>query len=66
MEAYRLIQFKCPTCGQRLAVLRDQVLRGETVTCQDCNTDVALVVRGGAPRRPAVAGDARVAVELRV
>ncbi|RIL08287.1 hypothetical protein DCC79_14180 [bacterium] len=66
MEAYHLIQFRCPFCGQRLAVLRDQVLRGETVVCQDCNTDVALVARGARPRGASAPDGTRMTVELKV
>jgi hypothetical protein len=39
---YKLVEFRCPGCGQRLAVESRQILRQETVTCQDCNTDLLL------------------------
>lgn len=64
MESYPMIQFKCPTCRQRLAVLRGQVDRGEVVTCQSCNTDLALTARGkGGPARARAPGAAAI-VEL--
>jgi hypothetical protein len=51
---YRLVRFKCPTCGQRLVVFGAQVQRGEIVTCQNCNTDMLLNQKGRPePVRPA-------------
>ena len=45
MTWYQLIEFRCPGCGQRLAVERAQVERHEEVTCQDCNTDIVVLPR---------------------
>lgn len=42
MRWYDIVRFRCPGCGQRLAVERGQAVRGETVTCQDCNATIAL------------------------
>jgi DNA-directed RNA polymerase subunit RPC12/RpoP len=53
----RLIRFRCPTCGQRLAVERGQVLRQEVVVCQDCNTRLRLVADGAQAQAPAEAPD---------
>ena len=43
---YRLLRFRCPGCGQRLAVEQGQVTRHEQVTCQHCNHDMLLAPRG--------------------
>lgn len=56
MRWYDIVRFRCPRCGQPLAVERGQAVRGETVTCQDCNAAIAL--RSRAPSRPS-AVDAR-------
>jgi predicted RNA-binding Zn-ribbon protein involved in translation (DUF1610 family) len=65
---YHLVRFPCPTCGQRLVVERSQVRRGQTVTCQDCNTDIRLAARGAAVSDEATVdqGHPMVTVELSV
>lgn len=49
MKWYTIKRFACPRCGQKLAVHGAQVQRGEVVTCQDCNQDIRLAMRGAAP-----------------
>ncbi len=43
---YKLRRFDCPRCGQKLAVQHGQVERNDVVTCQDCNLDILLALRG--------------------
>jgi predicted RNA-binding Zn-ribbon protein involved in translation (DUF1610 family) len=61
---YRLVKFKCPVCGQRLAVFGAQVERGETVACQNCNTDIRLSRKGEPPPARAPGEPAWRVVEL--
>jgi hypothetical protein len=46
MRWYRLRHFKCPRCGNRLAVEQRQVERHELVTCDACNLDLLLAAKG--------------------
>ncbi len=65
MRWYELVRFRCPRCGQRLAVERGQALRGERVTCQDCNVLIELRLAAGQAQPPAAlpaAGSAPAAV----
>ncbi len=66
MRWYELVRFRCPRCGQRLAVERGQALRGERVTCQDCNVLIELRLGAGQapppPAAPPEAGSAPAAV----
>lgn len=55
MRWYEIVRFRCPRCGQRLAVERGQAVRGETVTCQDCNAGIALRSRAAGPVAPTAA-----------
>ena len=55
MRWYEIVRFRCPRCGQRLAVERGQAVRGETVTCQDCNAGIALRSRAARPDAPTAA-----------
>lgn len=70
MRWYELVRFRCPRCGQRLAVERGQALRGERVTCQDCNAALELRLAGAAattrPTAPAAGTTAApgIVVEL--
>jgi transposase-like protein len=43
---YPQVRFKCPRCGQHLAVERGQVRRHDLVTCHHCNADLLLAPRG--------------------
>jgi hypothetical protein len=46
MRWYELVRFKCPTCGQRLAVEAGQVRRFEQVACDRCNAELLLAAEG--------------------
>ena len=64
MKWYKIIQFKCPNCGQKLAVHGAQVGRGAGVTCQDCNQDMFLVKKGRSAEGGAEARPDQMVVEL--
>ena len=63
---YHQLRFKCPGCGQRLAVERGQVHRRERVTCHHCNADLLLAPKGSAASAPADwnTGERATVVEL--
>lgn len=65
MKWYAIKRFGCPRCGQKLAVDGAQVLRGDVVTCQDCNQDIRLRQRGAEPGASGSPPSDAVVVEIR-
>jgi hypothetical protein len=65
---YRRKRFDCPTCGARLVVDEGQVRRRETVSCADCNTDLALAPKDSveAPLRRSLSRPPRDARQVRL